>query len=258
MEQFREQQFRDAVVARLRSAHAAGLPPEQVAKQIAEEQQALATSVADPAVIQAAADAFLLAKQPLMTDPRFATSAEQAHDTMGQILLRRAKEAQANAALLTSPEFCAEMLAASQDVNAPRFATATLEQVKYKELVKDLCGPEATPQVLAHLDAARDGTALTHGALAQAFKPDGALLQPLVDALAKQLPEADPVRLQATAALWLNDREAAAATTVALITNEGAAYKDAVAASKAAHASGPATHAGRALASKAAADLIQL
>ena len=120
-------------------------------------------------------------------------------------------------------------------------------------------GPNGKAQVLAHLDAFRDGTSITHGALAKVFAPEGSLHQPLMDALQKQLPGAESAHIHNLTLAWLSDREEAAITSVQLIANDGEAYKQATAISKADHPvpAQPASHAERVLASKAAAaDLV--
>lgn len=258
MEEFRDLSFRDQTVARLRSAMEAGMAPEEVLQMIAQEQAALAAAATDPNVINAAAALYFNSKQALLTDPAIAITSADAHETMQQILYRRAEEAKGYAALAASPEFAEEMISVAKNPNAPHYTNATLAIVKLDEMREELLHADANgaPQVLAHLDASRDGTVLTHTALAHAFTPDGPLFQPLLAAMANAAPGADPMRLQIAAAGWLNDRQSAAATTVAMITNDGPAYKLAAAESIAHHRATmniqpPApTHAARALVSK--------
>lgn len=235
MEEFREQQFRDRAVARLKAGLATGLTAEQILGFLVEEQKALAVATADPAMLEAASGALFAAKQQAITDPSFATSKEQAEKTMAQIFSNRAADARAFAAKLEDPGFTAPLLEAARAANdAAPAATATLEQVKHRELVEELShvGADGKAQVLAHIDAFRDGTLITHRALADVFAPKGPLHEPLTNALKAQLPGADQARIHAIAMEWLTDREAAATTTVALIGNDGAAYREAAARSE--------------------------
>jgi|GEM_PF-6645313 len=263
METFRDQQFRDQVVMRLRAALAAGQPIETVTRDIAMEQIALAHAVTDPALLATAADLLFIAKKAAISDPGFVTTADEARDTMEQIFHRRAVEARGYAMLLTRPAFCSDMLAAAQAANDCRFTTATLQEVKFKETLDELLHRDANgePQVLAHLDAFRDGMYITHHALAQLFQINGVLRGPLKDALAKHLPGVTPEHLQALTTSWLFDREAAASLTTQLLGNDGAAYTQAVAESKAFHQkklgiAPSTTHVARALASKSETGLV--
>ncbi len=266
MEQFRDQLFRDTVVDRLRAGVKAGMTPEQVLQTMAAEQRALAEVVKAPETIATAADLLFMAQKSAATTS-FAVSHEEAADTMGQILVRRSSEATGYAELLGQPAFANEMLAAAQAANdAPRFARSTLHDVKAQEMLAELkhAGPDGKTQVLAHIKQAQQGTILQHGALAQVFLPDGPLLNTLVAGLATHLPEADASHLQSIAAPWLNDRMNAALATVDVSRNDGAAYVQAVADSKRDHVTGrvalvpAASHAERAVASKAVTDLVQL
>ena len=261
--QFRDQQFRERVEARLREGLVAGMTAPQVFTAIADEQRALAAAVVAPEVIEKAAELLYLSKQGIVTDPSYATSISEARDMMGQIMVRRAAEATQAATFATDPNFQTELLAKAQAAPTPNPNAITLEQVKYHEILEELMhvDAEGKPQVLAHIKQGQEGIVITHKALAEALKADGALHAPLVDALKAQLPQAEPARLAAAAGIWLGDRHDAALMTATQATNEGKAYQEAVTRSKATHPVGavrqvpqPApSHAAQALASKAAA-----
>lgn len=266
METYRDQQFRDQVVARLRVAEATGQTVQQVAFDMAIEQSALARATKDTALLETAADLLFIAKKTAISDPSIVPTREEARDTMEQIFHRRAEEAQAHATQMTKPAFWNEMLLTAETANSAPFTKATLQQVKLKETYDELLhkDEQGEPQVLAHLDAFRDGMYITHKALAQLFQPNGGLIGPLTDALTKQLPPTHTDRAPSLAASWLIDREAAATVTTGLLANDGDAYKMAVAESRVYHQKKlglapipPApTHAARAQASKSETGLV--
>jgi hypothetical protein len=236
MEELRIQQFKDRVVAALREGKAKGVPPELVARQLVENQMALAAAVVSPEVVTKASELYLAAKGGAIQAAQFAPTPDDAQTTMGQILLRRASDARQYAGMLGNETFCAEVLAAAENPNSPPFAKATLEDVKFVESVDELLHKNADgkSQVLAHVDAFRDGTVITHHALAQTFHPHGELHKVLSAALAQSLPgEENKPRVHAMTMEWLGDRFAAAQVTVQQILNDGPAYKAAVERSKA-------------------------
>lgn len=228
MEQWRDATFRDRVVERLRAGQAAGQPAALIFQTMAEEQRALGQALTSEPVAVTAAETFHAAKQMAVSEPALATSMAHAQETLAQILIRRAEEAKSYAAQLADPAFQQAMEQAAQA--GKRFSTASLEAIKTRETVDELLhvGADGKAQVLAHMDAFRDGTVITHRALAEVFAPNGPLATPLAVALGTHLPQADAARLTETATTWLADRHAAATTTVTLLGNDGAAYKQAV------------------------------
>lgn len=237
----REQEFMDAVVARLRTGIVAGQTPEQVVTALAMEQAAFASVLVDPAITQVAGEALYAAKQATVSDPRFTTSAEEAHNTMGQIFLRRAAEVNANIAKLTDAAFLAPLVEAARNPQSKPFTTLTLQQVKAAETLEELVhrGADGTVQVLAHIKQFQEGTILTHDALAKVFAPQGALHQALLKAMADKLPNAAPGALETMVGEWLAAREAAAQVTVQQASNAGHAYHLAKALSVAQHPVAP-------------------
>lgn len=234
MEQWRDLTFRDRVLARLRRATELGGGAEQVAREMAQEQQALAQALTRPEVIEAGAEAYRAAREPLSSEGRIALSAEDARATMEQILHRRAAECRNYVAQLGEETFWTDLIGKVADPQF-RYVSASIRDVKMKETVEELLSVDSSgaPQVLAHMDAYRDGTLLTHQALGKAYATDGNMAKALDTALTEALPDTD--RRTALLHEWLGDRAQAANTTVELIGNDGPAYQQAAAQSKQYH-----------------------
>jgi len=227
MEQYRTALFKAAVVARMHAANAAGQSAAEVAAEMADEQRALASVITEAAVVDVASTALLAAQAAINPNPRYQSTPEQAHESMRQIMIRRAAEAQQFAAMLSQPsEYTA--LAAMSPADAAAMVP-DLRAVKTHEVLGDLLHLEnGAPQVIAHIDATAKGAMFEHEALAKVFAADGALHTALMDGLARALPKANQPQIHALARDWLRAREAAATLTVELSANDGAAYVEAV------------------------------
>lgn len=234
MEAYRTALSRARAVARLGEAKSAGQGTDTVITTLMDEQRALAATLTDPAVINIAGDALLKAQAELYADSRYQTRPAPAHETMAQIMKRRAAEAEQFAKQLSSPDYVAELVKLSPD--AAKHAVPALRDVKLPETINELLHLEnGAPQVIAHIDAQAKGTMLEHDALARVYAADGPLHDALMKGLAKHLPNATREAVHQVAATWLHDREAAAKIAVELCSNEGEAYLEAVRQSTAWH-----------------------
>ena len=227
MEAYRHAIFRAMVVRRMEDAKAAGKPQEQMLAAIAREQRALADALCDPAVIAVASGALGEAQAAILADPRYRSTPEQLQETMYQIMVRRAAEANQFADLLSQPDYVVAL--ATTSAAAASAAVPLLHDVKIREVLGDLLHLEnGAPQVIAHIDAAAKGAMIEHDALARVFAADGALAHALMDALANRLPAQDRQAIQALVSDWLGARAAAAKMTSDLSAPDGAAYLEAV------------------------------
>lgn len=242
MEAYRTALSRARAVARLSEAKSAGQNTDATITTLIDEQRALAATLTDPEVIKIAGDALLKAQAELYADSRYQTRPVPAHETMAQIMKRRAAEAEQFAKQLSSPDYVAELIKLSPD--AAKQAVPTLRDVKLPETINELLHLEnGAPQVIAHIDAQAKGTMLEHDALARVYAADGPLHDAMMKGLAKHLPNASREAVHQVAATWLSDREAAAKIAVELCSNEGEAYLEAIRQStewhRAAHAPKP-------------------
>ncbi len=234
MEAYREAAFRQMVVRRMHEGKALGQSPAAIASAIAEEQRALAQAITQPALLDIATRALMDAQAALLTEPRYRSAPVPAHESVRQIMHRRAKEAQRMADLLSQPDYVA-MLAATPPVAADA-VVPSLRDVKMKEVLGDLLHLEnGAPQVIAHMDATAKGAMFTHEALAAMFASDGALSEALSKELTRLLPTASPAAIHRLAGDWLSARQAAAKLTSELAANDGAAYREAIRQSTAWH-----------------------
>ncbi len=234
MEAYREAAFRQMVVRRMHEGEALGQSPAAIASAIAEEQRALASAITQPALLDVATRALMDAQAALLTEPRYRSAPVPAHESVRQIMHRRAKEAQRMADLLSQPDYVA-MLAATPPVAADA-VVPSLRDVKMKEVLGDLLHLEnGAPQVIAHMDATAKGAMFTHEALAAMFASDGALSAALGKELTRLLPTASPAAIERLAGDWLSARQAAAKLTSELAANDGAAYREAIRQSTAWH-----------------------
>ncbi|MBX9725752.1 MAG: hypothetical protein K2X09_00680 [Rickettsiales bacterium] len=227
MEAYRHAEFRAMVVRRMNAARTAGQSPEAVAARIAAEQRALAAAITEPALITVAANALMNAQAAIHPNPRYQSTPEQAHESMRQIMHRRAAEAKQFSDMLSQPRHVAELAAMTpKEADA---AVPALRAVKLNDVLGDLLHLEnGAPQVIAHIDASAKGAMLEHDALAMVFAPDGVLHAALMKGLAAKLPAHDTHGIHAIVSEWLCAREAAAKITSELSSNEGAAYREAV------------------------------
>ena len=227
MEAYRHAIFRAMVVRRMEAAKAAGKPLEQITAAIAREQRALADALCDPAVVAVASRALGEAQAAILADPRYRSTPGQLQETMHQIMVRRAAEANQFADLLSQPDYVVALAATS--VAAASAAVPLLHDVKIREVLGDLLHLEnGAPQVIAHIDAAAKGAMIEHDALARVFAADGVLAHALMDALANRLPAQDRQEIQSLVSDWLGARAAAAKMTSDLSAPDGAAYLEAV------------------------------
>lgn len=231
MDAYRNAAFRKAVIAQLHQGKATGKTPEQVAREIASEQRAIAEAIVTPEFIDAASAVLLDVQKQVAPNTRYQTLPAQAKEAMQQIMRRRAAEAMAFSEIVTRPDYYLP-LAKESPTNTP--VTPSLRDVKMKDVLDDLLHLDAAsaPQVIAHIDATAKGMILEHDELAAAFDPNGALHKPLMEALAKQLPATSEARIHSMTLDWLQERQAAAKLTSDLAANEGAAYREAVRRSK--------------------------
>jgi hypothetical protein len=231
MTSYRHAVFRKMVIERLHQGKAAGHTPQQVVKDIADEQRAMADAIVTTGFIDAATAALLNVQQKTSPTPRYHISPTHATEGIRQIMQRRSLESLTFAQLVTQPDYYQSLLSHTVD-NAP--TTPSLRDVKMQEVVDDLLRVDNTgaPQVIAHLDAVAKGMMVTHDELAVMFAPDGILHAPLANALAQRLPSASEPRADALVREWLQDREASAKIVSELAANDGAAYLEAVRRSK--------------------------
>jgi DNA-directed RNA polymerase subunit F len=234
MEAYRTALSRTRAVARLSEAKSAGQNTDAIITSLINEQRALAATLTDPAVVKIAGDALLKAQGELNADSRYHTRPVPAHETMAQIMKRRAAEAEQFAKQLSTPDYVAALSKLSPD-DAKR-AVPTLREVKLPETINELLHLEnGAPQVIAHIDAQAKGTMLEHDALARVYAADGPLHDAMMKGLAQHLPGASREAVHQVAATWLGDREAAAKIAVELCSNDGEAYLEAVRQSTAWH-----------------------
>lgn len=227
MEAYRTEMFRARVAARLHEGKAAGLSPEAIIATIAAEQRALAATITDSAFVAVAGDALVKAQATVNPNPRYQSTPAQAHESMQQIMKRRAAEANQFAALLETGDYVASLAGITPE--QAQAAVPALRDVKMADTLNDLLHLEnGAPQVIAHIDAAAKGAMLEHDALALVFAADGALHDAMMTDIAAHLPNANRDDVHRVAAQWLGDREAAAKLTSELSSNEGAAYIEAV------------------------------
>jgi hypothetical protein len=252
MENYRTAMFRAMVTSRVHAGATQGKTPEQVAADIASEQRALAKAITEPAVVDVASNALMRAQAEINGNPRYQSTPEQAHESVQQIMKRRAVEANQFADLLAKPSYVqplAAMTVAQAEASIPR-----LQDIKMKEVLSDLLHLEnGAPQVIAHIEATAKGTMLEHDALANMFAAKGDVHEALMGAMARHLPQASKDEIHSVVAGWLKAREDAARTTSALSANDGAAYLEAVRQSTQWHRNPPATHAAPAEVAVAAA-----
>lgn len=242
MDAYRTAMFRARVVARIHEGKAVGLSSESVLATMAAEQRALAAAITDLELVNVASKALLTAQASINANPRYQSTPEQAHETMRQIMQRRAVEAEQFAAQLAQPDYAASLMHLSP--KQAQAAVPSLRDVKMRDTLNDLLHIEnAAPQVIAHIDATAKGTMLEHDALATVFDAHGAVHDALMKTLAAQLPEYDTKAIHAIASIWLADREAAAKLSADLSSNTGAAYIEAVRQSTAWHRKPPTANA---------------
>ena len=224
---YRDAVFRKAVIAQLHQGKAEGKSPEQVAREIAGEQRAIAKAIVTPEFIDTASSVLLEVQKKITPNTRYQTLPDQAKEAMQQIMRRRAAEALAFAKNMEQPDYY-QSLANEIPTDAP--VTPSLNDVKMKEVLGDLLNLDAAgvPQVITHVDATAKGMMLEHDELAILFDPNGALHKPLMKALAKQLPNSSEARIHTMTLDWLQERHAAAKLTSDLAANDGAAYLEAV------------------------------
>jgi hypothetical protein len=235
MDAYRNAVFRKAVVAQLHQGKAEGKSPEQVAREIASKQRAIAEAIVTPEFIDAASTVLLDVQKHVAPNTRYQTLPAQAKEAMQQIMRRRAAEAMAFAREVMQPNYY-QSIAKESPTDTP--VVPSLRDVKMKDVLDDLLhlNVAGAPQVIAHIDATAKGMMLEHDELAAAFDPNGALHKPLMKALAKQLPAASEARIHAMTLDWLQERQAAAKLTSDLAANDGAAYIEAVRRSQEWHA----------------------
>ena len=224
---YRDAVFRKAVIAQLHQGKAEGKSPEQVAREIAGEQRAIAKAIVTPEFIDTASSVLLEVQKKITPNTRYQTLPDQAKEAMQQIMRRRAAEALAFAKNMEQPDYY-QSLANEIPTDAP--VTPSLNDVKMKEVLGDLLNLDAAgvPQVITHVDATAKGMMLEHDELAILFDPNGALHKPLMKALAQQLPNSSEARIHTMTLDWLQERHAAAKLTSDLAANDGAAYLEAV------------------------------
>ncbi len=227
MDAYRNAAFRKTVIAQLHQGKAEGKTPEQVAREIASEQRAIAEAIFTPEFIDAASAVLLEAQKHVAPNTRYQTLPAQAKEAMQQIMRRRAAEATAFAQMVMQPDYH-QPLAQQTPTDAP--VVPSLRDVKMRDVLDDLLHLDAAgaPQVIAHIDATAKGMMLEHDELAILFDPNGALHKPMMKALAKQLPAASEAHIHAMTLDWLGERHAAAKLTSDLAANDGAAYLEAV------------------------------
>ena len=227
MEAYRNAAFRAMVARRMEAGSLSRQSPEKIAADIAAEQRALARAITQSAVIDVARASLIKAQAAIIANPRYQSTPEQAHETMYQIMHRRAAEANLFADLLAQPDYVAQL--ATLSATKANAAVPSLRDVKMNDVLGDLLHLEnGVPQVIAHIDATAKGAMLEHDALAMVFAPDGALHDALMNALAAELPAMDKSGIHAIVGGWLSAREAAATLTSELSANDGAAYREAV------------------------------
>lgn len=259
METFRELQFRQRVVSRLREAVAAKQPLESVIAAVALEEQALAGAITDPEFVALAGNQ--LHEEKTKVSPQFASDAAHERGVMQEILERRAEESKARVAQLSDAKFVESLFKEAQGND--NTVVPNLRDVKLGETVMDLLrrDEKGVAQVGAHIDGDAWGLIGEHSALNQLFAPEGALHKPLMKGLQDR--GIDETRAHTYTLEWLGDRKAAADTTVELAQGEAkarahaieqqereAAKKSVVETVVAAAPAQPVSHADRALASK--------
>ncbi|MFZ4540980.1 MAG: hypothetical protein ACOYNL_04105 [Rickettsiales bacterium] len=174
MDAYRNAVFRKAVVAQLHKGKAEGKTPEQVAREIASEQRAIADAIVTPEFVDAASEVLLDVQKHVAPNTRYQTLPAQAKEAMQQIMRRRAAEAMAFAREVMQPNYY-QSLAKESPTDTP--VVPSLRDVKMKDVLNDLLHLNAAgaPQVIAHIDATAKGMMLEHDELAAAFDPNGAL-----------------------------------------------------------------------------------
>lgn len=248
MQDYRKAQWLAMACAFLHEGLHNGRTASQSAELLAREQRALAAAITEVSFIALAAATLLKAQAAQAPSPDYIDAPEQARESIAQILRRRAAEANEFAAWIETPEHIQEL--AKLSVADAQARVPDFTQVKTQDVLHDLLHLDGgKPQVIAHIDAAAKGTMLEHRALMQLFEPHGELHHPLMDALARHLPQTPKERLHTLALEWLTARHKAAKITVELASNSGASYREAVLQSTLAHQPGnpnsapPAVHA---------------
>lgn len=227
MEMYRSDAFQRSVRLQLQKGKAEEKTPEQIVREIADEQQAIATTITAPQFIDAASAALLQAQKDVTPNPRYQTELSHIREAMFQIMHRRAAEATSFAQKVQDPSYYSPLVGhASADTALP----LSLHDVKTQEVLEDLLHLDAAgaPQVIAHIDATAKGMMIEHDALAMIFAHNGALYKPLTEGLAAQLPAASKSRIEALALEWLSQREAAAKLSADLAAGDGKPYLEAI------------------------------
>lgn len=193
--------------------------------QMMAEQAAIANALSQHNFQHAAATVYI-AEMTALHSP---ISMDEAHVEINSIFVNRIRDCHGFVALLGQPEFIAAARAEAAQPKAPH-TPYRLPPEKVEEAITRLVQSNdphgAEPAV--HVAASARGQQVTHQALANLFRPSGALKGALIDALATAWPQATGAELQQIAGHWLKARHDPAHETAKGMAPDGEIFKEAM------------------------------
>lgn len=221
---YRVRQWEEGVARRVKQMAAQGTAPAQTLRLIAEEREALAAALGDPALAEAFHTAYR--QELLRLAPAALLPDEDCRAQIAEVLQHRITDARTLAALVGDAAFIARVEAATP---APERSALPAEKIQEMIARLMLSPPPYAIDAAIHRHQSMEGQRLGHLALAHAFS-NGALTRPLENALQQHWANASPEAIKALAKDWLDARTRAASATAEALSPGGAVYQAVLAA----------------------------
>lgn len=202
MPQERMAAFCTSVANHLRAGQARGEAEATVIRQIANEQQAIGQAIAGEAFVVAMTHAYVQELMRLQTP----VAEAEARREVQSIIANRVEDCKNFVALLDQADFMATVRAEATQPAPPAKAYRLSQRKTEEEIANLLTKADGSSQPAVHVAMTARGHQVGHQALANLFRPSGALRAPLVHALAQAWPEATAAQIEHMAEGWLKAR----------------------------------------------------